>query len=166
MRLRFSKTKNWKKAELKELKQLVNTMTNNELCKYFSVPITVLRNTMQKYRIKRDENILLKIRSENKSGENNPNWQGGISKDGARYSAIQRERYPARKHARDAVYRALKTGRLLKPERCEDCGTYTNDLQGHHESYDQNKWLEVNWLCRKCHRVWDAHLESGLDSKI
>ena len=166
MRLRLSKIKNWKRKELKELRQLVNSKTNEELCTHFSVSMTTLGNAMQKYKIKRDSNTLYQMRSDNKSGENNPNWQGGLSLDGARYSAIQRERYPERKHARDAVYRALKTGKIIKPDKCEDCGTETNNLQGHHESYEQDKWLDVKWLCRKCHRVWDAHLESGLGSKI
>ena len=166
MRFKISKIKNWKRTELEELKQLVDTMSNEKLCKHFSVPITTLRNVMQKYKIKRDADILLTLRSENKSGNNNPNWKGGVSKDGARYSTIQRERYPERKHARDAVYRALKTGKLIKPGKCEDCGEETARLQGHHESYEPDEWLDINWLCRRCHRVWDDHLESGLDSEI
>ena len=161
MRFRLSKIKNWKRKEIKELEELVNTKTNEELCEYFSVSMTTLGNAMQKYKIKRNPDVLLQMRSENKSGTNNPNWKGGISQDGARYSAIQRERYPERKHARDAVYRALKSGKLIKPNKCQDCGTETDDLQGHHESYEPDKWLHVKWLCRKCHRVWDAHLESG-----
>jgi hypothetical protein len=162
MRLRFKKY-SWEKSRVTELKSLVNMMANEDLCKHFSISDAELRNVMRRYNIKRDKDALFKMRSEIKSGDNNPNWRGGISQDGARYSAIQRERYPERKHARDAVYRALKTGKLIKPDSCQDCNTETDDLQGHHESYEQDEWLNVKWLCRKCHRIWDAKLELNID---
>ena len=152
MRIRISKVKNWKKAEIEELKQLVDSKTNGELCKYFNTNMTNLFNTMQKHNIRRDKSIVIKHKQEAMSGENNPNWQGGISKDGARYSAIQRKRHPEHKRARDAVYRAVKRGDLIKPDNCEECNKKTNDLQGHHESYLPEHWLNVEWLCRKCHR--------------
>ena len=152
MRMRISKVKNWKKRELEELKQLVNSMNNDELCEYFKTTPTNLINTMQKHKIRRDKNKVTERKREVMSGENNPNWQGGISKDGARYSAIQRERHPEHKRARDAVYRAVRKGTLIKPDKCEECGKETTDLQGHHESYEPEHWLDVEWLCRKCHR--------------
>ena len=150
-RFRISKEKNWKKAELLELDSLVNTMTNEELCAHFKVSDIHLRNTMQRNNIQRTADTLSKFRSETKQGEQNPNWRGGISKDNARYQALQRERHPEHKHARDAVYRALKDGTLVKPEKCEDCEK-SLPLHGHHESYAQDQWLIVNWLCKKCHR--------------
>jgi hypothetical protein len=45
---------------------------------------------------------------------------------------------------------ALRHKRLVRPDRCEKCGTkpeYT--IEGHHEDY--NKPLDVMWLCRPCH---------------
>ena len=68
--------------------------------------------------------------------------------------AIQRERYPERKHARDAVYRAVKEGRLIKPDRCEDCGA-TGRIEGHHHSYEPEHWLDVKWVCKRCHNKRD-----------
>ena len=117
-RFKRSKIKNWRKAEVEELRSLVETKTNAELCEYFKVPPSALANTLQKHKITRSE----ETQKEMRSGENNPQWKGGISKDGKRYSRIQRERYPERKHARDAVYRALKAGTLTKPLLCEKCG--------------------------------------------
>jgi hypothetical protein len=67
-----------------------------------------------------------------------------------------RRRNPARTRAWDAVYRALKSGRLIRPERCARCGGLgepTRDgrasIEAHHPDY--SKPLEVEWLCRGCH---------------
>lgn len=52
-----------------------------------------------------------------------------------------------RAHA--AVARALKSGVLVRPDRCEDCETPCKP-DAHHDDYDRP--LEVRWLCRRCHR--------------
>src|SRR5579863_6661666 len=45
---------------------------------------------------------------------------------------------------------AVKSGRLVRPKRCEQCGRCPRyAIQGHHTDYD--KPLEVQWLCRPCH---------------
>ena len=150
MALRISKIKNWRKAELLELGKLVNQMSNDELARHYNVPISNIVNTMMKHGIQRDPDFVNELKSH--KGEDNLNWRGGISKDGARYSRIQRERHPEHKAARDAVYRALKEGRLIKPSICQDCGE-EKALQGHHESYEKDKYLEIVWVCRKCHRI-------------
>lgn len=151
-RFRISKLKSWKRAELAELRDLVDTKSNAELCEHFNISTETLRNTMQKHQIKRSEEVLEQMRADAMTGEKNPNWKLGISKDGARYSAIQRRRYPERKHARDAVYRALKEQRIIKPLVCEDCKELKK-LAGHHEDYLPENWLKVIWVCRKCHRI-------------
>ena len=156
-RFRFSKLKSWKRAELVELRVLVDNKSNAELCEHFNISMETLRNTMQKHQIKRSEEVLEQMRADALTGEKNPNWKGGISKDGARYSALQRERYPERKHARDAVYRTLKNGELIKPLACEDCGAVAY-LEGHHESYDSTSWLKVRWVCKPCHNIQDKAL--------
>lgn len=53
--------------------------------------------------------------------------------------------------ARIAVRRALKAGRLVKPSNCNRCPQQTDDLIGHHHSYARENWLDVEWLCKKCH---------------
>lgn len=80
-------------------------------------------------------------------GENNPNWKGGISKDNYHYKRIQRQRYPEKIKAREAVSRAVKSGKL-KRLPCEVCGDQNS--QAHHEDYSRP--LDVVWLCRKHHR--------------
>lgn len=47
------------------------------------------------------------------------------------------------------VQRALLSGKLVKPEVCEECSSVAK-LEAHHDDYD--KQLEVKWLCRFCHR--------------
>lgn len=58
---------------------------------------------------------------------------------------------PTRFQAREAVNRAVSTGRLVKPTKCSECGKDA-PTQGHHVSYERNKWLDVIWLCARCHR--------------
>lgn len=58
------------------------------------------------------------------------------------------KRNPHRRRAYKAVQRALKAGRLVKPNRCERCGG-EGTLHAHHDDYD--KPLEVAWLCVDCH---------------
>jgi hypothetical protein len=48
------------------------------------------------------------------------------------------------------VYRAARrTGALVPCDACEDCGTTSEPLQGHHEDYSRP--LDVVWLCLSCH---------------
>ena len=69
----------------------------------------------------------------------------------ARSNAYRRQnRQKARAYA--AVAYALKTGVLIRPRRCENCGE-NGRLQGHHHDY--TKRLEVEWLCSACHN--DKH---------
>lgn len=81
-------------------------------------------------------------------GEDNPNWKGGISSNNYHYKKIQIARYPERVKARNAVSRALKSGRLIK-KPCVKCGD--NKSFAHHTDY--SKPLDVVWLCRTHHRA-------------
>lgn len=56
-----------------------------------------------------------------------------------------------RKHARWAVYYALRTGKLQKPDCCEGCDAVAK-LQAHHYlGYEKEFWTKVEWLCSSCH---------------
>jgi len=86
-----------------------------------------------------------------------------------RYAAKSRRArlaHPEKKAAWDAVFSAIKKGRLVRPELCEECYLPCRP-QAHHPDY--KKKLDIVWLCRACHlategkqaRVWregDAHL--------
>ena len=55
--------------------------------------------------------------------------------------------------ARSAVYAAIKRGDLVRPSYCEECWSESFIEAAHH---DYDKPLDVRWLCRSCHRRWDA----------
>ena len=48
------------------------------------------------------------------------------------------------------VNKAIRSGLLIKPSVCENCGKKGCRLEGHHEDYSMP--LEVVWLCYSCHR--------------
>jgi hypothetical protein len=63
-----------------------------------------------------------------------------------------REAHPKMHIAHQCVYRAIKSGRLIK-QPCEECGE--TEVEAHHDDY--SKPLDVRWLCmehhKKLHRV-------------
>jgi len=67
-----------------------------------------------------------------------------------------RERYAANPDAfkaHNAVRRAVREGRLVRPEVCPQCGFAGRPVEAHHESYAPADWLTVTWLCRSCHTI-------------
>jgi len=67
------------------------------------------------------------------------------------YKKLKKE-HPEKCHAYQVVANAIRAGKLIKPDKCEDCPASEN-IQAHHEDY--SKPYEVNWLCPKCHRKRD-----------
>lgn len=65
--------------------------------------------------------------------------------------------------ARAEIARALRCGRLVRPQACQDCGREGGRIEGHHLDYARP--LEVIWLCRschvKCHRATPQPVPSG-----
>ncbi len=60
----------------------------------------------------------------------------------------QRNRH--KKKAKDAVYRAILNGTLMKPKTCGLC--LNTSVQAHHEDY--SKPLDVVWLCPRHHGAY------------
>jgi len=87
------------------------------------------------------------------TGENNHNWKGGVSN--VESVLKSRSKYPERYAARKALQQAVKTGSVLKPDRCEECNR-KKYITAHHEDYEEP--LEVMWLCRQCHGAADREL--------
>ena len=53
--------------------------------------------------------------------------------------------------AHGIVKRALKSGLLVRPSTCEECGISGVRIEAHHADY--SKPLDVEWLCVKDHRA-------------
>jgi len=94
----------------------------------------------------------------NISGENNPNWKGGVSTDNYRYTRRFVTRNPEKVLAHRLVRRAVLSGGLRKLP-CEKCGAIER-IHAHHEDY--SKPLEVVWLCQICHIKHHAQAEKSI----
>lgn len=65
------------------------------------------------------------------------------------YRQVNKDKVSAHK----AVAYALKTGKLIKPELCEN---YCKNIayHAHHaKGYEKENKLSVEWLCRSCHKL-------------
>jgi len=91
-------------------------------------------------------------------GKKNPNWKGGVSKEHTRYKARFRAKFPLKARAHDLVKNALASGMLVRPTRCEACGSEKNKPHSHHEDYSRP--LDVQWICQPCHIAHHASGES------
>lgn len=50
------------------------------------------------------------------------------------------------------LHYAVRTGKIIKPLKCENCNTIPKRLEAHHyKGYDHP--LEVKWLCTSCHKL-------------
>ena len=58
-----------------------------------------------------------------------------------------------------ATHKAIRKGMLVRPRICEICGEEfplkgKNKLQAHHYfGYEEKHWLDIQWLCDKCHKA-------------
>lgn len=87
-------------------------------------------------------------------GAANPNFKGWASRNKRAYVERFRARNPLKAAAHDAVRAAIQSGRLVRPKACERCGaTPLRPLDSHHHDY--SKPLDVEFVCRRCHRVAD-----------
>lgn len=63
------------------------------------------------------------------------------------------ERDALARPARRAVAKAIRDGILTRPDTCEECGLSGVTIQAAHRDYSRP--LDVRWLCRSCHSIWD-----------
>ena len=71
------------------------------------------------------------------------------------------KRNPIKRMASIMVGNAVRNGKLIKPDSCEDCGTTPIRLHGHHDDYAYP--LVVRWLCPGCHNKWHKINGEGLN---
>jgi hypothetical protein len=60
-----------------------------------------------------------------------------------------RKRNPLKRQAHITAGNAIRDGKLMSPDACEECRQASDQLHAHHEDY--SKPLEVIWLCPPCH---------------
>lgn len=63
------------------------------------------------------------------------------------------EANPKKRRMQGRVQDAVRSGRLVRPSACEECGK-EGQVDGHHDDYD--KPLDVRWLCCRCHKAHHA----------
>ena len=74
------------------------------------------------------------------------------------------ERNQHKRKAQSAATNAVRDGKLERKTSCEHCGVFDKPLQKHHWSYLEEHWLDVVWLCTKCHGAEHRRLnELGRD---
>jgi hypothetical protein len=56
---------------------------------------------------------------------------------------------------------AVKNGKIIKPNNCQECGIEHDRIHGHHDDY--NYPMVVRWLCPKCHTAWHKENGSGIN---
>jgi hypothetical protein len=56
---------------------------------------------------------------------------------------------PRQSKAHGAVKRAIKQGKLVRPDACSRCGGTAKRIEAHHADY--GKPLDIQWLCSGCH---------------
>jgi hypothetical protein len=67
------------------------------------------------------------------------------------------DKHDVKRKAKDAVKHEIRMGRIVR-EPCEVCGM-TTKIEGHHDSYEPARWLDVRWLCRDHHKAWHSILD-------
>ena len=73
-----------------------------------------------------------------------------------------KKRNPIKRMAAVMVGNAVRDGKIIKPKKCEDCGSKQKRLHGHHDDYAFP--LVVRWLCPACHRKWHKENGEGLNA--
>lgn len=69
------------------------------------------------------------------------------------HGAVWHKRLRDAERTHTIVHRAIKRGLLSRPSTCEQCGQ-ERAIEAAHWTYERP--LDVRWLCRPCHRKWDA----------
>lgn len=81
-----------------------------------------------------------------------PGYEG---KRKSRWRADNPESNAKLRKAHWAVDNAVRSGKLVRPEHCQGCGSLCKPEAHHHNGYEKEHWLDVVWLCDICHAKAD-----------
>jgi len=86
----------------------------------------------------------------------NAEWREANTDHLRSYRRSHMEEHPETYAARAAVNNAIRAGKLVRPAECDVCGTTAGRINGHHDSYEKDRWLVVTWMCDTCHAFTHA----------
>lgn len=104
----------------------------------------------------------LKIRERQTDPKRTPEVRKSLRKSSAKYASNPENKRKIA--ARDAVHKAVKRGKIVKPSKCSMCGLIPargadgrSEIHFHHTNgYAKKNRLVGIWLCRSCHKDLDA----------
>lgn len=88
-------------------------------------------------------------RAKNSKRNASPEARAKIRAQWRRYFDADRSKH----YARVAVYRAIKEGKLKRPNRCSLCNERCKPEAHHYAGYDIPNRLKVRWVCSACHKT-------------
>lgn len=68
-----------------------------------------------------------------------------------KYRISLKKRFPEKIRARDMIQKHIKRGLIIRPNVCSNCNQEKFAEAHHHVGYSKENWLNVKWLCKKCH---------------
>lgn len=95
--------------------------------------------------------------------EGKPMTIQGVQLQKAVAAATKSQRkYPEKHSARSKLNHEVRSGRMIRPDFCSECGQ-CGIIHGHHDDY--SKPLDVRWLCFPHHREWHKKNPELLEAK-
>jgi hypothetical protein len=151
-----------------EYKTLENFLSRkNSKCGYYAACRSCTRSQQATWRKSpagreygRLYSIEYRARKPEKQRDANRKWRQ--SDHGREYMRRNAEEFrinnPQKKRAQNEVAKAVKDGRMTRPESCVSCGTQCKPSGHHRLGYARQHWFDVQWLCRSCHYKADRGL--------
>lgn len=92
--------------------------------------------------------------------ENNRRWRKRNPERRRELDRKYKMKDPEKIRARQAVYRAVRDGKLKKPNNCSICGMPqpSFSIHGHHVN-GYSRTLDVEWMCVRCHSKQHHQIE-------